>query len=161
MRRKYNVELFESKIKKIKDLLPDAFIGVDVIVGVRGEKDEYFEETEKFLKSLPVSQLHVFTYSERPGTQALNIDYAVDPKIKQERSRRLLELSDSKLREFYKSHIEKTHMVLFEHTQRGNKMHGFTENYIKVEADYDISWVNKLKRVTLKDFNGEKMLLTL
>ena len=161
MRRKYKVELFESKIIKIKKLLPDAFIGVDVIVGVRGEKDEYFEETEQLLESLPISQLHVFTYSERPGTQALNIDYVVHPKIKQERSRRLLELSNRKLKEFYKSQIGTTHKVLFEHTRRENKMHGFTENYIKTEAEYDSSWINKLKQVTLKDFNEEKMIMTI
>ena len=161
MRRKYNVELFISKIKKIKELLPDAFTGVDIIVGVRGEKEDYFEATEQLIKSLPVSQLHVFTYSERPGTQALNIDYAVDPKIKQERSRRLLELSDRKLRGFYQSQIGTTHQVLFEHTRRGNQMHGFTENYLKVEAEYDGFWINKLKTVTLNGFNEEKILLTL
>jgi len=161
MRRKYDVELFTSKIKKIKELLPEAFIGVDVIVGVRGEKDNHFEETEQLIESLPVSQLHVFTYSERPGTQALNIDYVVQPKIKQERSRRLLELSNRKLREFYQSQLGTTHKVLFEHTQRGNKMHGFTENYLKIEAGYDISWINKLKTVTLTGFNEEKMVMTI
>ena len=161
MRRKYNAELFVSKIKKIKELLPDAFIGVDVIVGVRGEKEDYFEATEQLIESLPISQLHVFTYSERPGTQALSIDYVVHPKIKQERSRRLLELSDRKLREFYQSQIGTTHNVLFEHTRRGNQMHGFTENYLKVEAEYNRSWINKLKQVTLSGFNKEKMTLTL
>ena len=161
MRRKYNVELFISKIKKIKKLLPNAFIGIDVIVGVRGEKEEYFEATEQLIESLPISQLHVFTYSERPGTQALHIDYVVHPKIKQERSRRLLELSKRKLREFYQSQIGTTHKVLFEHTHRGDQMYGFTENYLKVEAGYDISWINKLKQVTLSGFNEEKMTLTL
>ena len=161
MRRKYDAELFTSKIKKIKESLPDAFIGIDVIVGVRGEKDNQFEETVQLLESLPVSQLHVFTYSERPGTQALNIDYVVHPKIKQERSRRLLELSNRKLREFYQSQLGTTHKVLFEHTQRGNKMHGFTENYLKVEAVYDISLINKLKTVTLTGFDEEKMVMTI
>jgi len=161
MRRKYDTGLFASKIRKIKELLPEAFIGVDVIVGVRGEKEEYFEATERLIESLPVSQLHVFTYSERPGTQALKIDYEVPPKIKQERSRRLLELSDRKLREFYQSQTGTTHQVLFEHTPRGNKMHGFTENYLKVEADYDYSWINKLKTLTLNRFNEEKMIMTL
>ena len=161
MRRKYDTRLFASKIKKIKELLPDAFIGVDVIVGVRGEKEEYFEATEQLIESLPVSQLHVFTYSERQGTQALNIDYVVHPKIKQERSRRLLELSDRKLREFYQSQIGTAHKVLFEHTPRGSKMHGFTENYLKVEAEYDNFWINKLKTLTLNRFNEEKMIMTL
>ena len=161
MRRKYNLKLFVSKIEKIKKMLPDAFIGVDVIVGVRGEKDDYFKATEHLLESLPISQLHVFTYSERPGTQALNINYVVHPKVKQERSRRLIELSNRKLREFYKSQIGTMHNVLFEHTRRENYMHGFTENYLKVEAEYDISWINKLKPVTLKDFNEEKIILTI
>ena len=161
MRRKYDAALFISKVKKIKELLPDAFIGVDVIVGVRGEKDEYFEATEQLIEDLPVSQLHVFTYSERPGTQALEIDYAVHPRIKQERSRRLLDLSDRKLKEFYQSQIGTTHKVLFEHTQRGNKMHGFTENYLKLEAGYDSSWINRLKPVTLGNFNEEKMIFTI
>jgi threonylcarbamoyladenosine tRNA methylthiotransferase MtaB len=161
MHRKYDSELFKSKIKKIKEVLPGAFIGVDVIVGVRGEKEEYFDATERLIESLPVSQLHVFTYSERQGTQALNIDYVVHPKIKQERSRRLLELSDRKLREFYQSQIGTTHKVLFEHTPRGHKMHGFTENYLKVEADYDLVWINKLKTVTLCGFNEEKTVMTI
>ena len=161
MRRKYDTELFISKIKKIKELLPDAFIGVDVIVGVRGETENYFEATEQLIESLPVSQLHVFTYSERPGTQALNIDYVVHPKTKSERSRRLLELSDRKLKEFYRSQVGTTHKVLFEHTPRGHQMHGFTENYLKVEAEYDSFWINKLKTVTLKKFNEEKMIITL
>ena len=159
MRRKYDVDLFKSKIHKIKELLPDAFIGVDVIVGVRGEKDEYFEETEKLLESLPISQLHVFTYSERPGTQALNIDYVVDPKIKQERSKRLLELSDRKLLEFYKSQVGKTHKVLFENTKKGQNMHGFTENYLKVVDKYNISWINKIKHLPLTKFCEKRMIL--
>jgi len=161
MRRKYDSALFISKINKIKETLPDAFIGVDVIVGVRGETGEYFNTTEQLIESLPVSQLHVFTYSERPGTQALNIDYVVETKIKQERSRRLLELSNQKLREFYQSQIGSVHKVLFEHTPRGHKMHGFTENYLKVEADYDNSWINKLKPVTLTGFNKEKMTMSI
>ena len=161
MQRKYDVSLFVSKIEKIKKLLPDAFIGVDVIVGVRGETEEDFEATEQLIKSLPVSQLHVFTYSERPGTQALKIDYAVHPQIKQERSRRLLELSELKLKAFYQSQIGTMHKVLFEHTRRGNKMHGFTENYLKVEAGYISSWINKLKQVTLAGFNEEKKTMTL
>jgi threonylcarbamoyladenosine tRNA methylthiotransferase MtaB len=158
MRRKYNTALFTSKIDKIKRLMPDAFIGVDVIVGVRGETNEYFEETKRFLQSLPFSQLHVFTYSERPGTMALKIEPAVAPKEKQERSRQLLELSEEKIRAFYRSQIGTSHPVLFEHTKRGTKMHGFTDNYIKVEADYHPAWINKLIDVTLSAFNNEKNL---
>jgi threonylcarbamoyladenosine tRNA methylthiotransferase MtaB len=160
MRRKYDTRLFAAKIYKIKELLPDAFIGVDVIVGVRGETDAYFEEAKAFIESLPISQLHVFTYSERPGTAALNIDYVVNPKIKQERSRQLLEISSEKTKAFYQSQIGTEHQVLFEHTKKGNKMYGFTENYIKMETDYDINKINKINPVTLGDFNDEKSALT-
>ena len=156
MRRKYGTHLFASKIHKIRELLPDAFIGVDVIVGTRGETDEYFEAAKQFIRSLPVSQLHVFSYSERPGTAALNIDRQVNPQTKQERSRQLLEISALKTAEFYRSQAGTSHQVLFEHTKRGNKMHGFTENYIKVETDFRISWINQLIPVTLGDFNENR-----
>jgi threonylcarbamoyladenosine tRNA methylthiotransferase MtaB len=161
MRRKYDVRLFASKIQKIKELLPDAFIGVDVIVGTRGEKDDYFEAAKTFIQSLPISQLHVFIYSERQGTAALKIDYQVSPAIKQERSRQLLEISNQKIKEFYRSQLGTSHQALFEHTKRGNKMHGFTENYIKVETDYRISWINKLITVTLGDFNEDEMTISI
>jgi threonylcarbamoyladenosine tRNA methylthiotransferase MtaB len=161
MHRKYDTPFFASKIRRIKELLPDAFIGVDVIVGVRGEKDEYFESARNFIESLPISQLHVFTYSERQGTQALNISYIVNPKVKQERSKQLLAISQKKLHDFYSSQIGTSHKVLFEHTKRGNKMHGYTENYVKVEADYQISCINKLIPVTLSDFNEDETTLTI
>jgi threonylcarbamoyladenosine tRNA methylthiotransferase MtaB len=161
MRRKYDTRLFASKIQKIKDLLPDAFIGVDVIVGTRGETDEYFESAKTFVQSLPVSQLHVFSYSERQGTAALNIDYKVNTQVKQERSRQLLDISNQKIKEFYRSQTGTNHQVLFEHTKRGNKMHGFTENYIKVETDYQISWINKLIPVTLGDFNEDEVTMSI
>jgi threonylcarbamoyladenosine tRNA methylthiotransferase MtaB len=161
MRRKYDTHLFASKIQKIKELLPEAFIGVDVIVGTRGETAEYFDAAKRFIESLPVSQLHVFSYSERPGTAALNIDYQVNPQTKQERSRQLLEISSQKIREFYRSQAGTSRRVLFEHTKRGNKMHGFTENYIKVETDYRISWINQLIPVTLGDFNEDEMTMSI
>jgi len=158
MHRKYDTSLFRSKIEKIRAVLPYSFVGIDVIVGMRGETPEYFEETRRFLEMLPFSQLHVFPYSERPGTMALKIDGKVSPKEKQERSRWLLELSDRKLKEFYRSQIGSVRTVLFEQTKRGNKMHGFTENYIKVEADYKPLWVNRLVKVTLNDLNENKMI---
>ena len=161
MRRKYDTTLFESKLQRIKSLMPDAFIGVDVIVGVRGETDAYFEDARKFIERLPLTQLHVFTYSERPGTKALNIEHIVEPKKKQERSKQLLELSSNKWKDFYLSQQGTTHQVLFEHTRRGKKMHGFTENYIKVEADYDASLINRLITVTLGGFNGDETALVL
>lgn len=100
MRRRYDTALFASKIKKIKEVMPDAFIGVDVIVGTRGETDEYFEDAYRFIAGLDVTQLHVFSYSERPGTQALKIDHVVAPEEKHKRSQRLLTLSDEKRRLF-------------------------------------------------------------
>ncbi|MDR2692435.1 MAG: tRNA (N(6)-L-threonylcarbamoyladenosine(37)-C(2))-methylthiotransferase MtaB [Dysgonamonadaceae bacterium] len=161
MRRKYDTHLFASKIHKIKKLLPDAFIGVDVIVGTRGETDEYFEVSKQFIRSLPVSQLHVFNYSERQGTAALNIDYRVDSQIRQERSRQLMEISGRKIREFYRSQLGTSHQALFEHTKKGNKMYGFTENYIKVETDYRISWINQLIPVTLGSFNENGVIMSI
>ncbi|MDR1631811.1 MAG: tRNA (N(6)-L-threonylcarbamoyladenosine(37)-C(2))-methylthiotransferase MtaB [Dysgonamonadaceae bacterium] len=161
MRRKYDTHLFASKIQKIKELLPDAFIGVDVIVGTRGETDEFFESAKQFIQSLPVSQLHVFSYSERQGTAALNIDYQVSPQTKQERSRQLLEISDRKIKDFYRSQVGTSRQALFEHTKRGNKMHGFTENYIKIETDYRISWINQLIPVTLGSFNENEVTMSI
>jgi threonylcarbamoyladenosine tRNA methylthiotransferase MtaB len=161
MRRKYDTSFFKTKIEKIKSLMPDTFIGIDVIVGLRGETTEHFKETHDFLETLPFSQLHVFTYSERQGTMALKIDHVVSPKEKQERSRQLMELSGDKIRAFYCSQINSSHRVLFEHTPRGNKMHGFTENYIKVEADYNPDLINKLTEVVLGNFNEDETALTL
>ena len=160
MKRKYDTSLFASKIYKIKELMPDAFIGIDVIVGVRGETDAYFEDTKQFIEKLPVSQLHVFTYSERQGTQALKIDYVVDSKAKQQRSKQLLEISARKWHEFYLSQQGKEKSVIFEHTRKGKKMYGFTENYVRVEADYDSKMINKLVKVKLTDFNEDKFYTT-
>jgi threonylcarbamoyladenosine tRNA methylthiotransferase MtaB len=161
MRRRYDTQLFVDKLHKIKELLPDAFIGVDIIVGTRGETDEYFEASKQFIRSLPVSQLHVFNYSERQGTTALNIDHQVNPQIRQERSRQLMEISGQKIREFYCSQVGTIHQALFEHTKRGGKMHGFTENYIKLETDYRASWINRLIPVTLASFNENKMTMSI
>lgn len=159
MRRKYDTELFKHKVEKIKKAIPHAFIGVDVIVGTRGETDECFEEARRFLEGLDFSQLHVFTYSERPNTQALNIDYKVDPKTKHARCRELLELSDKKLDEFYRSQQGKEAEVLFEHTEHDGLMYGFTENYVKVETPFDELKVNQLIKVRLGDFNESKTTL--
>lgn len=159
MRRRYDTALFRHKIEKIKQTIPNAFIGVDVIVGVRGETDEYFAESEQFIESLDISQLHVFTYSERPGTQALNIDYVVDPRTKQRRSKALLDISDKKLREFYESQKGTTRKVLFEHTKHGDKMHGFTENYVKLFAEYNPALINTITEITIGDFNDDEMAM--
>lgn len=159
MRRKYDTALFAHKVAKIKEIMPHAFIGVDVIVGTRGETPELFEDAYNFIRNLDISQLHVFSYSERPGTQALKIDHTVSPKEKQERSKRLLDLSDEKLRIFYDQFIGTNHTVLFEHAKEGEPVYGFTENYIKVEVPYNAELCNNISQVMLGDFNADKTAL--
>ena len=159
MRRRYDTALFASKVKKIKEVMPDAFIGVDVIVGTRGETAEFFEQAYRFISGLDVTQLHVFSYSERPGTQALKIDYVVSPEEKHQRSQRLLALSDEKTQAFYACHIGQTMSVLLEKSKGNTPMHGFTKNYIRVEVESDNSLDNQVVNVRLGDFNGDKTAL--
>ena len=162
MHRHYDRQLFADKIHRIKEVTPDAFIGVDVMVGCRGETPECFEETYEFLKALDVTQLHVFPYSERPGTSALKIPYVVSDADKRERSRRLLELSDEKTQAFYQHYIGQNAEVLFEKATRGKAMHGFTKNYIRVElspADAQPEYDNQLMQVKLGEFNHDKTAL--
>lgn len=144
MRRRYDTALFAHKVAEIKRVMPHAFIGVDVIVGVRGEHPEYFEKAYAFLESIPVTQLHVFSYSERAGTKALEIDYVVTPRDKQLRSQRLLELSDRKTKAFYESQLGRKVKVLFENTFRKGEMHGYSENYLKIRAPYQSEWENRV-----------------
>ena len=155
MRRRYDTALFAHKINKIKEVMPHAFIGVDVIVGTRGETEAYFDRAYEFLKGLDVTQLHVFSYSERPGTQALKIDHVVSPEEKHRRSQLLLALSDEKTRAFYASHIGQEAVVLMEKSKPGTPMHGFTDNYVRVELPYDISLDNQLVRVRMGDFSED------
>lgn len=155
MRRRYDTALFASKIRKIKELMPDAFIGVDVIVGTRGETPEYFEKAYEFIRGLDITQLHVFSYSERPGTQALKIDYVVPAEEKHQRSQRLLALSDEKTKAFYARHIGQEAKVLMEKSKAGMPMHGFTENYIRVELEHDDSLDNHLVQVRMGEFNED------
>lgn len=159
MRRRYDTALFASKIRKIKELMPDAFIGVDVIVGTRGETPEYFEKAYEFIRGLDVTQLHVFSYSERPGTQALKIDYVVPAEEKHQRSQRLLALSDEKTKAFYARHIGQEAKVLMEKSKAGMPMHGFTENYIRVELEHDDSLDNHLVQVRMGEFNEDSTAL--
>ena len=162
MHRHYDRQLFADKIHRIKEVMPDAFIGVDVMVGCRGETPECFKETYEFLKALDVTQLHVFPYSERPGTSALKIPYVVSDADKRERSRRLLELSDEKTQAFYQHYIGQNAEVLFEKATRGKAMHGFTKNYIRVElspADAQPEYDNQLMQVKLGEFNHDKTAL--
>ena len=162
MHRHYDSRLFADKIRRVKELMPDAFIGVDVMVGCRGETPECFEETYRLLETLDVTQLHVFPYSERPGTSALSIPYVVSDADKRQRSQRLLELSDQKTQAFYARYINKVEEVLFEKATRGRAMHGFTRNYIRVEispADAREEYDNQLISVRLGDFNRDKTAL--
>ena len=133
MHRHYDTALFARRVERIHELMPDAFIGVDVIVGTRGETEAFFEDSYRFIESLGISQLHVFSYSERPGTKALNIPYAVSPAEKHERSQRLLELSRRKHEEFYERYIGAVRPVLWEHGKGEGLLRGFTDNYIRVE----------------------------
>ena len=155
MRRRYDTALFAHKIKKIKEVMPHAFIGVDVIVGTRGETEEHFNTTYEFLKGLDVTQLHVFSYSERPGTQALKIDYIVSPEEKHRRSQLLLNLSEEKTHAFYASHIGKEALVLMEKSKIGKPMHGFTADYVRVELERNDSWDNQLLNVRMGEFNED------
>ena len=159
MRRRYDTALFASKVKKIKEVMPDAFIGVDVIVGTRGETAEFFEQAYRFISGLDVTQLHVFSYSERPGTQALKIDHVVSPEEKHQRSQRLLALSDEKTQAFYARHIGQTMSVLLEKSKGSTPMHGFTKNYIRIEVESDNSLDNQVVNVRLGDFNEDKTAL--
>ena len=162
MHRRYDTALFARKIKLIKEKMPDAFIGVDVMVGSRGERPEYFEDCYNFLDSLPVTQLHVFPYSERPGTAALSIPYVVDDREKKHRAHKLLKLSDEKTRAFYAKHIGQEADVLFEKAARGKAMHGFTDNYIRVELSPDQAkeeYDNQILRVRLGEFNFDQSSL--
>ena len=162
MHRRYDTALFARKIKLIKEKMPDAFIGVDVMVGSRGERPEYFEDCYNFLDSLPVTQLHVFPYSERPGTAALSIPYVVDDREKKHRAHKLLKLSDEKTRAFYAAHIGQEADVLFEKAARGKAMHGFTDNYIRVELSPDQAkeeYDNQILRVRLGEFNFDQSSL--
>lgn len=162
MHRHYDRKLFADKVTRIKSLIPEAFIGVDVMVGCRGETPECFEETYELLRTLDVTQLHVFPYSERPGTAALKIPYVVSDEEKRQRSHRLLQLSDEKTQRFYSQHIGREAEVLFERSTRGRMMQGYTTNYIRVEMQTttpdDID--NTILRVRLGDFNHNKTALT-
>ncbi|GHT35507.1 tRNA (N(6)-L-threonylcarbamoyladenosine(37)-C(2))-methylthiotransferase MtaB [Bacteroidia bacterium] len=153
MRRRYTRELFAEKIEKIKRLIPDAFIGVDVIVGSRGETDEYFEDARQFIEHLDISQLHVFTYSERENTQALKIDYTVSPQEKKRRSEILHQISEEKTKSFYEKQIGKTAKVLWEAKKNGEMMSGFTDNYVKVNAPYRKELVNTVQEIVILQEN--------
>ena len=159
MHRRYDTSFFAQKIARVRELLPDAFIGVDVIVGTRGESEELFSKAYEFIKGLDISQLHVFSYSERPGTQALKIDGAVSPAEKHRRSQLLIALSEEKRLAFYERFIGREAVVLFEKPRPGMPMGGFTSNYIRVEIPSKADYVNRLVRVCLGGFNEDRSAL--
>ena len=153
MHRHYDTALFRTKVERIRQVMPDAFIGVDVIVGTRGETAECFEETYTFLESLDISQLHVFSYSERPGTKALEIPHEVSPQEKHARSQRLIALSERKHRAFCQRIVGTVRPVLWEHAREGQPMQGFTDNYVRVEMPADHPALdNTITSITLTDF---------
>ncbi|WP_338792723.1 tRNA (N(6)-L-threonylcarbamoyladenosine(37)-C(2))-methylthiotransferase MtaB [Bernardetia sp. MNP-M8] len=153
MRRRYKTSLYTERIEKIKNLMPDACIGVDVIVGFPNESDAHFMETYNFLHSLDISYLHVFTYSERQNTKAADMGNPVPKSVRAERSKMLHNLSDKKRRQFYESQLGKTKTVLWENEVKENKIFGFTENYVRVNQLYNVSLPNTLQEVELKDFD--------
>lgn len=159
MHRRYDAALFAHKVELIKEKMPHAFIGVDVMVGCRGETPDCFEECRSFIEGLDVTQLHVFPYSERPGTAALSIPYVVDDKEKKRRVHELLELSGQKTRAFYARHAGTEQEVLLEKSASGKAMHGFTRNYVRVQLPEHLSkpeYDNELLTVRIGDFNADQ-----
>ena len=148
MKRRYDTELFRSRVALIQELLPQAFIGIDVIVGTRGEEAEYFEDCYHFLESIPFAQLHVFSYSEREGTAALSIDHVVSPQDKHRRSQRLMQLSEERLKAFYSSNLGRELTVIWEYGNYNGLMMGHSENYIRVAQPYDEEAIGTTTRLT-------------
>ncbi|MEO9481858.1 MAG: tRNA (N(6)-L-threonylcarbamoyladenosine(37)-C(2))-methylthiotransferase MtaB [Ekhidna sp.] len=155
MNRRYLSDLYQSRVEKIKSLMPNCCIGVDVIVGFPGETEEEFLKSYNFLNELDVSYLHVFTYSERPNTKAIEMTEVVSPGERSKRSKMLRGLSEKKRRYFYKQQLGNTSEVLFEEDVQNGFMHGFTENYVRIAAKYDPILINEVKKVTLKDINAD------
>ena len=155
MHRRYDTSLFYNKVSRARELMPDCFIGVDVIVGTRGETSSLFDEAERFIESLAISQLHVFSYSERPGTAALRIPHVVSPKEKHERSQRLLAISNQKLSAFYERYLGQSRPVLLEHSRRRGIYNGFTDNYIKIEYHSTEHQDNRLVTLSLTGWNED------
>ncbi|MBL4707955.1 MAG: tRNA (N(6)-L-threonylcarbamoyladenosine(37)-C(2))-methylthiotransferase MtaB [Flavobacteriales bacterium] len=155
MRRRYHKELYTDRVERIKTQMPDACIGVDVIVGYPGETEELFLETVNFLKELDVSYLHVFSYSERNNTVAIRKSEVVPMEVRKTRSKLLQQLSEKKKRFFYEQQLNKEFTVLFEAQENNGEMYGFTENYIKIKSAYNPNWINQLKRVIPTHVNAD------
>ena len=152
MKRRYLTGLYKERVARIKEKMPDCCIGVDVIVGFPGETEELFQETYDLLNELDISYLHVFTYSERANTEAVEMDGVIDKAVRHQRSKMLRILSAKKKRAFYEKNIGSTRTVLFEHDNRDGFIQGFTENYVKVKVPYDPGLRNQTIKVKLQDF---------
>ena len=157
MRRHYDTDLFRRRINKIKEIMPDAFIGVYLIVGARGETDERFINSMNFVKSLPISRLHVFPYSERPGTKALEITPVVSQQAKHERVKEMMDISAAKLAEFAAEYKGTVRKVLVEHSSKNGFMWGFTDNYLKVKLPADSRLANKIVDVRIGGYSDEEV----
>ena len=155
MKRRYLTALYTSRVNKIREILPDAAIGVDVIVGFPGETEERFLETYNFLAELPISYLHVFTYSERDNTEAVSMDGVVPISERKKRNKMLRILSEKKKMAFYQTQLGKVLPVLWEHEEKNGMMFGFTDNYVRVQKPYDEKSVNKVERVKLEKISKE------
>jgi threonylcarbamoyladenosine tRNA methylthiotransferase MtaB len=158
MRRKYDTALYSSRVAKIKELMPNACIGVDVIIGYPGETDELFLETYNYLNQLDISYLHVFTYSERANTTANKLPGKVLLRTRNERSKMLHILSDKKRRFFYEQQIGKSFPVLWEAENEANTMFGFTSNYVRVKTHYDPSLVNEITEIELTEIDEDMVV---
>ena len=158
MKRRYNRALYTDRVETIRRHMPHACIGVDVIVGFPGESEEEFFETYRYLAELDISYLHVFTYSERPNTPAIEMHGRVDPKVRHKRSKMLRGLSVKKRRAFYESQLGKERTVLFEAENKLGYIHGFTENYVKVKAPWNPELVNTLHRIRLREIDEDGLV---
>lgn len=155
MKRRYLRELYQNRVNKIREVMPDACIGVDVIVGFPGETDEHFLETYHFLNELDISYLHVFTYSERDNTEAIEMEGVVPADVRAKRSRMLRGLSAKKRNYFYTNQLGTEHTVLFEADNKKGFMHGFTENYVKVKTEWNPDLINTLHKVKLTKIDSD------
>ena len=158
MKRRYLRKTYTDRVKKIKEKMPNACIGVDVIVGFPGETDEHFLETYNYLNDMDISYLHVFTYSERPNTEAIAMDGVVPKNIRAKRSKMLRGLSVKKRRAFYESQLGNTLSVLFESENKQGFINGFTENYVKVKAPWNPDLVNTLHKITLTEIDEDGLV---
>jgi threonylcarbamoyladenosine tRNA methylthiotransferase MtaB len=161
MQRRYKSDLYKSRVEKIKNVMPHACIGVDVIVGFPQETDDDFLDTYNFVNELDISYLHVFTYSERANTKAIEMDGVIPIPVRNQRNAMLRTLSEKKKRYFYQQFLGTTRLALMEQEQHGNVMHGFTDNYIKVSMPFDALHVNQLVNVHLQDFDDAGNVLAI